>query len=179
MKRINITRTATLAALTIGLTAAAAQARPGGHGRRGGGHGGYLMKAPVEKVAEKLSLNESQVALLVEVRGELKAELQGSREEMKASRQAMKALWKAETLDKAAILAEYDKSEAIKQAVDRARFEARLELLSALTPEQRATIKSSRRGRKGGKGHRGHRKGRWGGEGGPQQGQDDGPSQED
>ncbi|MFN3198767.1 MAG: Spy/CpxP family protein refolding chaperone [Bradymonadia bacterium] len=152
MARKNFTARFALMAIALGacLSLSTAQARPGHHGR---GHGGMMMKAPIEKLVEALDLTEEQASQIEAVREEARARHQETRAVMKAARKEMKALWKAETLDRGAILAQFEKMHALKGEKARARIETRLEIASILTAEQRAQAQALR------KQHRGHRRG--------------------
>lgn len=150
MNRKPLTRVASALALMFGLALVATNANARGRGHH---RGGPLLKAPIEKLVEKLGLSEEQATRLEAIRAEAKAERKAAREEMKAAHKKMKALWEAEEIDAEAIRAQFERLHALKGDRGRVMLEVKLQIANLLTPEQRAEMQTMREAR------RGHRKG--------------------
>jgi len=159
---------ATLTVFSVALVATSAFARPpSGDGHRGkrGDRG-----PKIDRLVQDLQLTAEQEQQARALQADKKASVKPLRAEMRQARQDMRALWEAEQLDRAAILAAHDKMGALKQQMHRARIEFRIGLHQLLTPEQRAQMKANRgqrgeRFRQGRRGKRGKFQGRRGNRG--------------
>lgn len=138
-----------LLALGALMLASVAQARPGGRGHHRGGPGGKMLSPKhFERLADDLGLEEG-------VRNAIKAQLEATRAEAKAKKQALHAehealrgLLEADPPNRAAVMAQIDKIGALRLAMHKLRVGAMIDLQAALTPEQRAKLKAKMEARR-------------------------------
>lgn len=123
------------------LVASVAQARPGRGGHHGGG-GKMLSPKHFERLADELNIDPK-------MRASIKAQLEATRAEAKAKKQALhqehealRGLLEADAPDRAAVMAQIDKIGALRLEVHKLKIGAMIDLKAALSPEQRAQLKT-------------------------------------
>ena len=158
-----------IAVLGLSLALPAALARGPGFGD-GGGRGGR----GAGRMLQALDLTDAQLTSLETLRDKHQAEMKPLRDQQRAKREALKALWQAPTLDRAKLVAATQDLATTHIALQLKRIDHLMSLRSVLTPEQFqkfVAMKGPGGGEGfGGRGKRGHRGGRGGhgpGFGGP------------
>jgi Spy/CpxP family protein refolding chaperone len=125
---------------SIGL-AASALAGPHGHG-----HGRGL-----EHKIGKLDLDPATEQAVFKVLDDARPAAREQHRELRAAREAMRALLEKDTPDQAAVMAQADTIGTLRVAADKQRLETLLAVQKLLTPEQRAQLREKgKRGRHGG-----------------------------
>ena len=128
-------------------------ARKGKHHRRGKHKGGKLLNPErFARLADELNIEPKMRASLTAQLEAVRTEHHAQREAVHAEKKALRALMDAESPDRAAVLAQVDRIGAQKLAMKKAEIIAMLDLRAALSPEQRAQLKTkmdARRERKG------------------------------
>lgn len=131
-----------LATLLLVPAAALAQGPGFGPGGPGGPDGPGFGPPPF--VLDMLDLDDAQLARLDEIRADFDEESQPIRERLVALHEQMRDLWAAEVPDRKAILAKVEQVQEQHHALALMHVDAHFELLSVLTPEQRAELQDFR-----------------------------------
>ena len=146
----------TISTLLFGLPAASARP-PGGDGP---GRSGQRL----ERMLNDLNLSAEQQAQVRRLAADRKSKARPLRKRMKQKRQELRALWRAERLDRGAILALTDEITAMRRSLQVARIDFRIGLHRALSPAQRDELRQRRSQRRmrrrGARGRRGMHRGR-------------------
>ena len=163
--RFNRTLTMVLLACASLMLASTAMAGPGGkrgkHGKRGGGH--MMSPKHFDKLADELELDP---ALKAAITAQLEAARAAGKEKkaaLHAEHEKMRALMEVDVPDRAAVMAQLDRIGALKLEMHKLKVGTMIDLKAALSPAQRALLKTKmkarrdRRGKRGRKGKRGRR----------------------
>lgn len=155
MTRRNVFLTLGAAALALAIAVPAAFSRgPGPRGDKEGWRGDRI-----ERLAGKLGLDDKQKAALTTLKEDHRDEAQSIREQVRAKREATRALWLAPNPDKQAILAAEREINALEGQLAESRVEFMFAARGVLTPEQFGEFVELQKKRGFGKHHRGGKRG--------------------
>ena len=159
MSRFNRTLSMVLLACASLMLASTAMARPGGkHGKGGGGP--MMSPKHFEKLADELKLDPALKAALQAQLSTARAAGKEKKAALRAEDEKMRALMEVDVPDRAAVMAQLDRIGALRLELHKLKVGTMIDLKAALSPEQRALLKSkmeARRDRRGKRGHRGKR----------------------
>lgn len=141
------------------LASGAAFAGPGGRGPDA-----LLDPGRLDRAAERLGLDDATLEKVKARAYAAQKEAITAKAELKVARIELHRLLDADAPDKAAALAQVDRVGQLESALRRLKVSALLDIRGMLTPEQRAQLKTMKRGRRGRDGRRGRgpRRGRRG-----------------
>ena len=151
-------------ALSMLATAGTASACPPGEKGGCGGDCGQAADGPkgergakrMEKMTKHLALTAEQQTAVRKLQDKKRAVAKPLRDKMHANRQALEALWKAETLDVPAMEKLRAEGHALHGKIADASFDFRVGMHAILTPEQREKAHAfMKKGGKRGRHHRG------------------------
>lgn len=163
--RLHRTLTMVLMACATLMLASTVMARPGGkkgrHGKRGGGH--MMSPKHFDKLADELALDPALKAALTAQLEAARAAGKEKKAALRAEHEKMQVLMKVDVPDRAAVMAQLDRIGALRLEMHKLKVGTMIDLKAALSPEQRALLKTKmqarreRRGKRGRKGKRGRR----------------------